>query len=55
MADQIIRVLDSKALREELGRNGALEVRKFTWAACGRRTLDTYRRAAGAAPKEVAA
>jgi glycogen(starch) synthase len=44
MADQILRLLDSKALREELGRNGALEVRKFTWARCGERTLDVYRK-----------
>ena len=46
MADQILAVLRDKSLRETLGRNGALEVRKFTWERCGRRTLDAYRRAA---------
>ncbi len=44
MADMMIRLLDSRALRQELGRNGALEVRKFTWKRCGERTLDVYRR-----------
>jgi len=45
MADQILAVLDNRPLREALGRNGALEVRKFTWDRCGRKTLDAYRRA----------
>jgi glycosyltransferase involved in cell wall biosynthesis len=45
MADQILAVLRNKPLRESLGKNGALEVRKFTWERCGRRTLDAYRRA----------
>lgn len=45
MADQIIAVLHNRPLREALGKNGALEVRKFTWERCGRRTLDAYRRA----------
>lgn len=45
MADQILAVLREKPLRESLGRNGALEVRKFTWERCGRKTLDAYRRA----------
>ena len=45
MADQILAVLRDKPLRESLGRNGALEVRKFTWERCGRKTLDAYRRA----------
>ncbi len=44
MADMILRLLDSKALREELGRNGALESRRFTWKRCGERTLDVYQR-----------
>lgn len=43
IADQIIAVLRDKPLREALGKNGALEVRKFTWDRCGRRTLDAYR------------
>lgn len=46
IADQIIAVLRDKPLREALGKNGALEVRKFTWERCGRRTLDAYRLAA---------
>ena len=45
MADQIISVLHNRPLREALGKNGALEVRKFTWERCGRRTLDAYRKA----------
>jgi glycosyltransferase involved in cell wall biosynthesis len=43
IADQILSVLHNKPLREALGKNGALEVRKFTWERCGRRTLDAYR------------
>jgi len=45
IADQIIAVLRDRPLREALGRNGALEVRKFTWERCGSRTLDAYHRA----------
>ena len=58
MADQILAVLNNKPLREALGRNGALEVRKFTWERCGRRTLDAYQRVAqrsSPAPVMVAA
>ncbi|HWG90030.1 MAG TPA: glycosyltransferase family 4 protein [Candidatus Thermoplasmatota archaeon] len=43
MADMILRLLDSRALREELGRNGAREARKFTWDRCASATLDVYR------------
>ncbi|MHB8586575.1 MAG: glycosyltransferase family 4 protein [Thermoplasmatota archaeon] len=42
MADMLLRLINSKALRSELGRNGALESRRFTWAECGRRTRDVY-------------
>lgn len=45
IADQIIAVLRDRPLREALGKNGALEVRKFTWDRCGRRTLDAYHKA----------
>jgi glycosyltransferase involved in cell wall biosynthesis len=45
MADQILALLRDRPLREALGRNGALEVRKFTWERCGMRTLDAYERA----------
>ncbi|HWH08504.1 MAG TPA: glycosyltransferase family 4 protein [Candidatus Thermoplasmatota archaeon] len=57
MADQILAVLRDKSLREALGRNGALEVRKFTWERCGRKTLDAYQRAVHRArgPMAVAA
>lgn len=51
MADMILRLLDSKPLREELGRNGALEVKKFTWEACGRKTRHAYDEALERAPK----
>lgn len=44
MADMIIGLLDSPSLREEMGRNGAREIRKFTWGASCARTLDVYRR-----------
>lgn len=46
MADSILRILRSRPLREELGRNGALEARKFTWAECGRKTRAVYEWAA---------
>lgn len=42
MADMILRLLDSPALREELGRNGAKEAHKFSWDATCRRTLEVY-------------
>lgn len=45
IADQILAVLRDKPLREALGVNGALEVRKFTWERCGRRTLAAYQQA----------
>ena len=51
MADMILRLLDSKPLREELGRNGALEVKKFTWEACGRKTRNVYAEAVARSPK----
>ncbi len=43
MADMIVRLLRSQSLREELGRNGAREVRKFTWENCARNTIGVYR------------
>jgi glycosyltransferase involved in cell wall biosynthesis len=57
MADQILAVLRDRPLRETLGRNGALEVRKFTWERTGRRTLDAYERAVAraAGPQPVVA
>lgn len=45
MADLILAVLRDRPLREALGRNGALEVRKFTWERCGRKTLAAYQQA----------
>lgn len=42
IADQILAVLRDKPLREALGKNGALETRKFTWERCGRKTLAAY-------------
>jgi len=50
MADMILRLLDSRALREELGRNGAQEAARFTWDACCQRTLAVYRDAVAMAP-----
>lgn len=59
MADMIVRLLRSQSLREELGRNGAREVRKFTWENCARKTIDVYRwtidRAGRAAEAKVTA
>lgn len=45
MADMILAVLRDRPLREALGKNGALEVRKFTWDRCGRKTLQAYQAA----------
>jgi glycosyltransferase involved in cell wall biosynthesis len=45
MADQIVRLLDSPELREELGRNGAREARSFTWDKSCAKTLAVYRSA----------
>lgn len=42
LASLIVALLDSAALREEMGRNGAREAKRFTWAACASRTLDVY-------------
>lgn len=53
MADMIVRLLGSPGLREELGRNGALEVRKFTWDACALKTMDVYRAAIAASPRPM--
>lgn len=54
MADMILRVIRSKPLRETLGRNGALESRRFTWSNCSRRTLDVYNGVlAGRSPRSV--
>lgn len=53
MADSILRLLRSRPLREELGRNGALEVRKFTWAETGRKTRGVYEWAANNARRKV--
>jgi len=56
MADQILAVLRDRPLREALGKNGALEVRKFTWERCGRKTLGAYEAALRAAqPMAVSA
>ncbi|MFA5862372.1 MAG: glycosyltransferase family 4 protein, partial [Candidatus Thermoplasmatota archaeon] len=54
MADQILAVLRHKPLREALGRSGALEVRKFTWERCGRRTLEAYEQAAALVKERLA-
>lgn len=42
MADQIVGLLDSRPLREAMGRNGAQEAGSFTWAATCGRTLAVY-------------
>ncbi|HUR62585.1 MAG TPA: glycosyltransferase family 4 protein [Candidatus Thermoplasmatota archaeon] len=49
MASMIVALLDSPTLREEMGRNGAREAQRFTWAACARKTLGVYRSLAPAA------
>ena len=54
IADQILAILRDRPLREALGKNGALEVRKFTWERCGRRTLDAYQKAARRSAQVVA-
>lgn len=45
MADFIVRLLDSAAIRREMGRNGAREAHHFTWERCARKTMDVYRSA----------
>lgn len=50
MADLILRLLESEAMRRELGRNGAREARRFTWEACARKTLGVYAATAALAP-----
>ncbi len=42
MADMMIGLLSSTALREEMGRRGGREVHKFAWEDCGRDTLALY-------------
>ena len=42
MGDMVLRLLDSRPLRETLGRNGALEVKRFSWERCGERTKYVY-------------
>lgn len=46
MAGMIVALLDSAVLREEMGRNGATEAARFTWAACAGRTRAVYARLA---------
>ncbi len=41
-AAMIVALLDSPALREEMGRNGAREAARFTWGACANSTLGVY-------------
>lgn len=41
----IRRLVDDAALRDDLRRRGPLQVRNFTWEACARGVLETYRRA----------
>lgn len=55
MADMIVGLLDSPPLREELGRNGAAETRRFTWAASSAKTLDVYRSVVAARRPRVSA
>ncbi|HEX2065777.1 MAG TPA: glycosyltransferase family 4 protein [Candidatus Thermoplasmatota archaeon] len=54
MAALIVALLDSSVLREELGRNGAREAKRFTWAACASKTLDAYLAVARAAARPLA-
>jgi glycosyltransferase involved in cell wall biosynthesis len=42
IADMVLALMQSQPMREELGRNGAREVRKFTWQACARKTMEVY-------------
>jgi glycosyltransferase involved in cell wall biosynthesis len=42
MADMMLGLLSSTAVREEMGRRGGREIHKFSWADCGRETLALY-------------
>ena len=46
--DAIVRVVGDESLRERLRARGVQRAAGFTWARTARRTLDVYRRAAGA-------
>lgn len=46
MADMMIRLLASPALREELGKNGGREVHRFTWEDCCQETEQIYHKLA---------
>ncbi len=43
MADLMLRLLESRELREEMGRNGGQEASTFTWETTCRKTIDAYR------------
>lgn len=43
MADMMLSLLSSSALRGEMGSRGGREVHKFSWKDCGRETLAVYR------------
>ncbi len=43
MADLMLRLLESRELREEMGRNGGREAQTFTWETTCKKTIDAYR------------
>ena len=49
IAEGLMRVLDSEALRRRLTASGVERAARFTWDAAARQTLDLYARASGAA------
>ena len=50
IADGLMRVLESEALRHQLIALGLERATHFTWEAAARKTLELYARASGAAP-----
>lgn len=51
MADMMLGLLQSPALRAEMGSNGGREVHKFSWDDCCRETHDVYRAAVEEHPR----
>ena len=50
IAEGLMRVLGSEALRRRLTASGVERAARFTWEAAARKTLELYARVSGAAP-----
>jgi glycosyltransferase involved in cell wall biosynthesis len=43
IADALLKVLSNKKLREQLGKNGVAQAKKFSWEKCAQKTLAVYK------------